>query len=43
MITKPFNREELFLKVENWIHWVSLYSPEAKYGMTAKEYQCHYI
>ena len=28
VITKPFDREELFLKVENWIHWVNLYSQQ---------------
>ncbi|MEL7387363.1 MAG: response regulator, partial [Pseudomonadota bacterium] len=28
VITKPFDREELFLKVENWIQWVNLYSQQ---------------
>ena len=33
VITKPFDREELFLKVENWIHWVSLYSQQQIMGL----------
>ena len=30
VITKPFDREELFLKIENWLGWVAQYAQQSK-------------